>query len=189
MSPISRARQLEIGKRRQQILEMAIGGATTRQIAQSLTARGEKISHVQVAKDIKTVLGEMAEGNQEGAQMLRGIFNQRYERLLMRMWARAVGTPARRNERGEVSQDEIPADEFAVDRVLRILSEMRKMNGLDINPDMGTEDNPLHMSIIELAKVAERYGNEGTVQYSESHEEPKILLEGSLGEPTLQQTD
>ena len=186
--PISRSRQLEISKRRQQILEMAIGGATTRQISQSLSARGEKISHVQVAKDIKTVLGEMADGNKEGAETLRGIFNQRYERLLMRMWARAVGSPARRDERGEVLQDEIPADEFAVDRVLRILSEMRKMNGLDIDPQMGSEDNPLHMSIIELAKVAEQYGHERAVEDIPSDEEPKILLEGSVGVTTIQQT-
>ena len=146
---------------------MAITGATTRQIAQSFTARGEKLSHVQVSKDIKSALAEMAEGNMDGADTLRGVFNQRYERLLMRMWGRAVGTPARRNDQGDIVQDEIPADEFALDRILRIMTEMRKMNGLDVDPQMGSEENPMH----------------------ESYEEPKILLEGSVGSNSLQQTD
>jgi len=187
--PVSKSRKLELSRRRQQILEMAITGATTRQIAQTFTARGENLSHVQVAKDIKTALSEMADGNADGADTLRAIFNQRYERLLMRVWGRAVGSPARRDAQGQVTQDEIPADEFALDRVLKIMTEMRKMNGLDIEPKIGSEENPMHMSIIELAKVAEQYGYEEPVRPDAGYEEPKILLEGSVGGDSLQQTD
>ena len=179
--PISRSRQLEISRRRQRSLEMAIAGATTRQIAQSLSQQGENISHVQVAKDIKIALGELSDGNRNGADTLRALFNQRYERMIMRIWNTAMGRPAQRNAQGEVTQGEVPPDEDTMDRVVRIMAEMRRLNGLDVIPEVGTEENPMHMSIVELAKA---YQENGYSRAEDSHRgapEPRVLSEGNSG--------
>ena len=184
--PIPKSRQLELNRRRQQILEMAIAGATTRQIAQTYTGRGETISHVQVSKDIKTALAELADGNREDADVLRGLFNQRYERMFMRIWTRAIGRPVQRDETGQVVQAEIAPDEDTIDRCIRILAEMRRLNGLDLMPEIGTVENPMHMSIIELAKAYEQNGYSRTEESTGRNPQPRILPQGSIGSEAVQ---
>lgn len=123
---LSRAKKLELERRRYQELELAIAGATTRQISQRLLSQGIEISHVQVANDIKRALSDMADANEDGARYLRKLFNVRYERMFLRLWPISLGRPGTENK-----PEELP-DYNALGRVLEIMREVRRLNGLDM---------------------------------------------------------
>ena len=142
---VTPARRAEIDQRRQEILAWVISGASTRQIARTLTSQGRKLSHAQVARDVKIVLAQMADANRPGADQLSELMNARYNRMLLAVWEKATAKPP---------------DYDAMEKALRILEHLRKLNGLDIPvKGLGDEDNPLHVTILELARLYEQRTN------------------------------
>ena len=114
----------DIQARRFQVLRLKSAGMTVRAIGDQLG-----ISHTQVERDLKAVLGEMARLHQPDADAIRELMMERYDRLLLAWWPTAIGQ-GRQNDDGTISAGN-PSDQ-ATGRVLSILKSMREMNGLDV---------------------------------------------------------
>lgn len=116
--------------RQQDVLRMKIAGISHRQIAAQYG-----VSEVQIDKDLKNVLGEMARANNEHGQAdeLRALYTMRYEALYARWLPRALGRPAGRDPETGDPTPETPPDLDALYAVLRILSNLRLMNAVDVN--------------------------------------------------------
>tara|TARA_R110000787_G_scaffold114837_1_gene224662 strand:- start:50 stop:595 length:546 start_codon:yes stop_codon:yes gene_type:complete len=136
-------------QRRQRALEMRVQGASYRAIAQTLG-----VSHQLIEKDVKTVLGKMAEANKDSADELRVLMTERYERVLMRLYPLAIGKPERTDQVTGVVTEAVPPSLGAVDRVLRLLENVAQIHGLNSVAITGADGGPVSVSIAELAEEA-----------------------------------
>lgn len=94
--------------RRYQMLELYKGGATERQIGETLG-----VDKGQVHREIKRVLSDLAEKYSGMADQIRGLQMERYTTLLARWWPQALA-----------------ADETATRMVMSILHRISEINGV-----------------------------------------------------------
>ena len=94
--------------RRYQMLELYKGGATERQIGETLG-----VDKAQVHREIKRVLSDLAEKYSGMADQIRGLQMERYTTLLARWWPQALN-----------------ADETATRMVMSILHRISEINGV-----------------------------------------------------------
>ena len=114
--------------RRLQVLQYTIAGASSRAAASQLEKDGYgKVSHTTVQKDLKTILGKLAEDNAEEAVNLRALMNERYNRVFLSWWQYALGKAASEDNAAS------PPNAEATSKVLSILKSMRELNGLDVS--------------------------------------------------------
>lgn len=138
--------------RRREVLQLKLAGATHRAIAERMG-----VSAPQITKDLQRILREMAEANREGADELRALMMERYNRLLLAAWPKAItgaGT--------------------GFDQAMRVLQAIRAINGLDpkepIQIDARTQTvimdgrDPREILDEKLALIAERTGTNGATQ-------------------------
>ncbi len=110
--------------RRQVALNCHLAGLSYRQIALTLG-----VSHTMVGRDILAVLGDLVGRNRPGAEGLRALKNERYNRPLRAVWPAATRTKT--DEHGRTVSD---YDDYAMGRALDILAAIRQSNGLDVQP-------------------------------------------------------
>ena len=110
--------------RRQVALDYYLAGLSYRQIAPRLG-----VSHTMVGRDILAVLGDLVGRNRPGAEGLRALKNERYNRPLRAVWPAATRTKT--DEHGRTVSD---YDDYAMGRALDIIDDMRQLNGLDVQP-------------------------------------------------------
>jgi hypothetical protein len=94
--------------RRYQMLELTKGGATEKQIAETLG-----VDKSLVHKDVKRVLNDLAEKYSGMADQIRGLQMERYTTLLSRWWPQAL-----------------TGDERATKMVLQIMHRISEINGV-----------------------------------------------------------
>ena len=94
--------------RRYQMLELYKGGATEKQIGETLG-----VDKSQVHRDIKRVLNDLAEKYSGMADQIRGLQMERYTTLLSRWWPQALA-----------------GDETATNMVLKIMHRISEINGV-----------------------------------------------------------
>ena len=112
--------------RRLKVLQLTVAGGSSRTVAQQLEREGYgSVSHTTVQKDLKAILGRLADAARGDAENQRALFNERYNRLFLSWWGPALGHPE--------SEDRLalPPDGQAAGKILSILKAMRELNGLD----------------------------------------------------------
>ena len=108
----SPAKRVQLQARRDDVITLALGGLSLRDIADQIADKHGRVSHITVANDIKARLEEAAADN-EDVSRLRALQIRRFERLLRSWWLRAQTEPQ------------------ALDRVVTILTKMAKYTGIE----------------------------------------------------------
>tara|TARA_R100000808_G_scaffold1997_1_gene8470 strand:+ start:9504 stop:9959 length:456 start_codon:yes stop_codon:yes gene_type:complete len=135
--PKKNEREIVRQMRRYKALDMKMAGGTERSIAKALG-----VSNVQIHKDIRKVLGELADSFSPQADELRTLTMARYERLLLAHWPNALN-----------------GDPKATELCLSIINGQRAISGLDAPTQItGADGGPVRISIDELAKIAHDNG-------------------------------
>ena len=155
------------------MLELTKGGATERQIAQTLG-----VSRGLVHREIKRVLEELARTHSGTADDVRLMQMERYVSLLARWWPLAIS-----------------GDERATNMVLRIMSRIDQINGIIPNePLISMTNQTLQLGegigLMELAKVvANGNGSSGTYgPSSDDSRESDAVLNGSIASEPVPET-
>ena len=147
---------VQIRARRLQVLRLKAAGASVRAIGDQLG-----VSHTQVERDLKAVLGEMAEHLKGDADALRALMNERYERLLLGWYPLAIG---QRTQTEDGQTLETPPSDVATQKVLSILDAMRRMNGIDaaaVNKvEHSTKDDAPLTSVVEVVWLEKPVGDD-----------------------------
>ena len=139
MPRMSKEAKKQLEARRRTVLQLAIAGGSLRGISQQLAAQyGVEVSHQTVKTDLDAMLKELAELQVETVPEYRALMNERYNRLLVSWWEKAVGG-------GEAGPDG-----GAMDRVMKILEAARKLNGVDAPVALsleGTDGGPVVFNV------------------------------------------
>lgn len=117
--PPNKARQVVAEQRRTLVLQLKIGGATDRAIAEQVG-----VSLTQVHHDLHRRLHETRSLDKEAAEQIWRLQNARYERLLMRWWPVAMGN----TEDAALATDKVLAALGRIDRISGILPEKPTYN-------------------------------------------------------------
>jgi len=131
--------------RRYQMLELYKGGATEKQIGETLG-----VDKAQVHRSIKRVLNDLAEKYSGMADQIRGLQMERYTTLLARWWPQALA-----------------GNEAATNMVLKIMHRISEINGVipkepvvqvnqQINIGRDDEDDPLDIILRRIAAIDTR---------------------------------
>ena len=121
--------------RRQQVLELRLGGGSFRAIAERLN-----VALGTVHKDYKTALAALVD--KETADQARTMQTERYHRLLLSWWRQATGY----TEKGVT----YPPDSEATRLCLNIIQQIRAIHGLDapVKTQLTGEDGgPVRLTI------------------------------------------
>jgi len=111
--------------RRYQMLELYKGGATEKQIGETLG-----VDKSQVHRDIKRVLNDLAEKYSGMADQMRGLQMERYTTLLSRWWPQALA-----------------GDETATNMILKIMHRISEINGvIPKEPLITIDQRAIHMT-------------------------------------------
>lgn len=128
---------------RADIVQMRIEGKRVDQIAE-LT--GYTVDHVR--REVRRGFASIEEHTFSLVLTLKQQHQTRLEELLETLYKRAV----------------IGGDLTAVDRYLKVLQEVSKLNGFDrIENPQGSEDNPIHYRLVEVEKDTEHANEVNTV--------------------------
>lgn len=95
--PASPQQAADTEHRRKQAVALRLGGAPWQAISDQLGYSGPAAA----CKDVGRALAASAQELRQGADQLRTLQHQRYERLLMAVWPQAVQGDLRANERAE----------------------------------------------------------------------------------------
>ena len=113
--------------RRLKVLQLTVAGGSSRAVAEQLSKEGYgTVSHTTVQKDLRTVLGQLAETTSEQTVQQRALMNERYNRLFLAWWSASLGKP------GTVDQPPTFPNGEAAGKILSILKSIRELNGLDV---------------------------------------------------------
>ena len=161
--------------RRYEMLELTKAGRTEREIAEELG-----VARSLVNRDVKRVLGELAQSATRTADTVRALQMERYVALLARWWERAMD-----------------ADAEATTMVLRIMRQIDVING--IIPDRPLIDMSINqtvqvgagMGLMELARyMANGNGTNGVSATSPADNgQPVPLSDGRSGSETVSEAD
>jgi len=111
--------------RRYQMLELYKGGATEKQIGETLG-----VDKSQVHRSIKRVLNDLAEKYSGMADQMRGLQMERYTTLLSRWWPQALA-----------------GDETASNMVLKIMHRISEINGvIPKEPLISIDQRAIHLT-------------------------------------------
>ena len=113
-------------------------GSTVRQIAATVG-----MSTATVSRDIGEALGELVDPHSRDACRLRGLYNERYNRLLDTVWPFAI-SPVDDQEERPISGH----DACAFDRALSILLAICQLHAVDAPPQAETANLPRERKII-----------------------------------------
>ena len=144
--PRQKGEKVNAEHRRQQALAMTIEGHSERAIA---TALG--VSKTQAHKDINKAVEERTEEWDKDIDLLRQLQNLRYNTMLGAYWDKALD-----------------CDPEAVKIVLAILTRIDLINGIIPNKPLinmsalQVSQNPNHVSLMELARMASKYDGDNT---------------------------
>ena len=115
--------------RRYQMLELTKGGATEKQIAETLG-----VDKSLVHKDVKRVLNDLAEKYSGMADQIRGLQMERYTTLLSRWWPQAL-----------------TGDEAATKMVLQIMHRISEINGvIPDRPLISIDQRSIRLTQVEV---------------------------------------
>ncbi len=177
--PKQNGKSIAAEERRHRVVQMKMGGADERQIAERLG-----VSRSQVWKDVKKRLTEVRREDSEAVQREWNLQSKRYSRLLMRWWRRSLD-----------DDDSIAAP--ATDKVMQILRRIDEISGLiPEKPLIDMRSQTINVgeegiSIMELAKMVNNghNGAESSASGSTDTDEPQLLLEGDTGGQPVPEAD
>ena len=82
----STGKKVEIAARRMQVLQLCVAGASSRQIAAQVG-----VKHPTILRDVKAILGELADQARHDADIMRARETERYQRMILSWWPLAIG--------------------------------------------------------------------------------------------------
>jgi hypothetical protein len=147
-------KEIELKERRYRVLQAKIAGASVRQIAQQ-----EGVSPASIQKDVNRSLGELAREHVGHADVIRAVQMERYNRLLLTYWQRALN--------GDVDATKI---------AITIMDKISSING--VIPDKSM----IQVNSYNVSSEPVTFVIEGANDGNNNLPTPKTVLEARAGD-------
>lgn len=127
-------------ERRVKALELRKAALPYRVIAQQLN-----VSESQAHRDVMGALKALAKLEREGAKEVRQLELERVDSLMSALWTRARG---RRVQHADGTQEDIPPDLAAMDRLMKLMERRVKLLGIDVQPEKDPVDTEIVVRVV-----------------------------------------